>query len=357
MKNIKQHINNLLLNLFYFLFHKKPNKSKINIANKLKVLIIIFEDLKTSLALTPLLKVLNDSFNCEITVLGNVNNQSVFNNNLLINKYSLYNKNIGIVKTFLPISKNKIDIIINPHEKQNVDAALFLGLIKAKYKIGFEKEDHQLLTHILPILDHNRIHIVDRLLSITEAFNKEFNKSELNIFYQPTKTSETLIEEYFIKHDLLHKFTIAVNISNSAELGFWGINNYKNLLKYLKNFNANIIVCASIDDIENAEKISDGKTLIYYDTEFDEFAALLKNVNLIFSPDSYIVQLAAAFKIPVFCLFVQHKTAEMINVPYNSDFDFAVTDNDNLKNISYGNVLNSFVPYIEYIYEKYNSAK
>jgi len=47
----------------------------------------------------------------------------------------------------------------------------------------------------------------------------------------------------------------------------------------------------------------------------------------------------------------------MINVPYNSDFDFAITDSKKLSDISYGKVLNSFVPYFEYIYEEYNNSK
>jgi hypothetical protein len=43
----------------------------------------------------------------------------------------------------------------------------------------------------------------------------------------------------------------------------------------------------------------------------------------------------------------------MINVPYKSDFDFVLTDKPKLSDISYGKVLNSFVPYFDHIYENY----
>ncbi|MCW8850496.1 MAG: hypothetical protein OQJ81_11000, partial [Melioribacteraceae bacterium] len=133
------------------------------------------------------------------------------------------------------------------------------------------------------------------------------------------------------------------------------IDNYKRLLKFLKNYNINVIISASIDDIESAEILGTNNNIIFYDSEFDIFSELVRNVNFIFSPDSYLIQLAAAFKIPIFCLFVQHKNNEMINVPYNSDFDFAITEKNALSDISYGKVLNSFVSYFDFIYEKYNS--
>jgi len=215
------------------------------------------------------------------------------------------------------------------------------------------KGDDNLFTHKLQQLNINTTHVVDRILNLTEPLEMEHDKADLNIFYKTSAESQKIISDYLIKHDLSYKLTALINISNNLKIGFWGIDNFKNIIKYLRNYNLNIVLIASLDDIEIAEKIADSKHLIFYNTDFDIYAELIKNSNFVFSPDSFTVQLAAAYKIPVFCLFVQHNTTEMINVPYNSDFDFALTDKDNLKHISYGKVLNSFIPYFEYVYERY----
>jgi ADP-heptose:LPS heptosyltransferase len=202
-------------------------------------------------------------------------------------------------------------------------------------------------------LEVNKSHIVDRILELTKPFELSYNKTDLNIFYKTSEKSKKNIEDFLIKNDLMYKFNAIINVSNNPKIGFWGVDNYNNLIKYLHNYDISVIVVSSIEDIEIAEKISDKNNILFYNTELDIYAELIKNSDFIFTPDSFTIQLGAAFKIPTFCLFVQHKESEMINVPYNSDFDFALTEKNNLKNISYGKVLNSFVPYFEYVYERY----
>jgi len=323
-----------------------------------KILILHFGTLQQSLTLTPLLKILKEQMNLSISVITPNINFETLKNNPHIDELLIAESGIKLfVKNILTLRKRKFDIIIDTHERMNKLSSIILALVKTEYKIGFKKEDYRILSHGAIRLDSNKIHIVDRLLSLLDIFEYEYNKTDLNIIYNTSPDSKKTIENYFIKHDLSYKLTSVINISNERSIGFWGLDSYSSLLKYLENYDINIILASSIDDLEIAEKISNNKYLIFYDTDFDVYAELINQANFIFSPDSYSIQLAASFNIPVFCLFVQHKTAEMINVPYNSDFDFALTEKSKLNDISFGKVLNSFVPYFEYVYEKYNSKK
>ena len=341
-------------------FSKKNVKEKIYFPNKAKILIVNFNDIQKSLNITPLVKILSENFNSAITLFTTKDCADVFSTNSFVSSIILYNSaEKSFLKTILSLLTYKFDVIIDPNEDVSKLSSYSVGLLRAKYKVGFAKMNKQLLTHKIPLLEKNKIHIIDRILHLTDCFEMEVNKTDLNIYFSTSENAQKNIENYFIQHDLLHKFTAVINISNRNELGFWGFDNYKSLLKYLHNYDINLIIVSSIEDIELAEKIADKSCLIYYNTDLDIYAELLKNTDFIFTPDSFTVQLAAAFKIPTFCLFVQHKVADMINVPYNSDFDFALTEKDDLKNISYGKVLNSFVPYFEYVYERYskNSTK
>ena len=46
------------------------------------------------------------------------------------------------------------------------------------------------------------------------------------------------------------------------------------LIKYIEDYKVNIIISASINDIETAELISNNKHVIYYNTDFEIFICL-----------------------------------------------------------------------------------
>lgn len=358
MSNFKKILINVFIKIFIRIFRRKAIDKKIYFYDNAEILLLQFHDKQEALNLTPLIKVIKENYNCEITPLCSSNNHEIFANNELVNNILICEHGIKfLTKTIFKLRNNKYDIIIDCHESVNIKSTLAIGLLRSRNKVGFITEHSSLLTHRIPLLNAQTNHIIDRLLHLTDALEIKFSKSDLNIYYNTTKKSHERIRDYFITHNLEYKMTAVINISNKASLGFWGFDNYRNLIKYLRNYDINVIIAAAIDDIELAEKIADNKYLIFYNTDFDIYAEFLKNVNFVFSPDSFTIQLAGAFKVPVFCLFVQDKNSGMINVPYNSDFDFVSTDKKDISSISFGQTLNSFVPYFEYLYERYRLNK
>ncbi len=61
-------------------------------------------------------------------------------------------------------------------------------------------------------------------------------------------------------------------------------------------------------------------------------------LNLLVTPDTAAVHLASAFYIPVFGIYVQYATEEMIWSPYRSDFEYVLTREPNLKNVTFEEV-------------------
>jgi len=81
--------------------------------------------------------------------------------------------------------------------------------------------------------------------------------------------------------------------------------------------------------------------------EFDTFAAGISKLNFLFTPDTSVVHIASIYKIPVFGLYVKYNTQDMIWSPYNTEFDCIVTEEPTLKNISFEEVINKFIPFLE----------
>jgi ADP-heptose:LPS heptosyltransferase len=352
---IREKFNKAITFLLIFIFGKSEIAKKIYPESNSDFLIICCGSIQNALNITPLIKVLKETYGISINILTDDKCAKVFFNNSSVENVIITSSEIKeYFKILLRLRSNRFRALIMPDDSPSNPAIYAVSLLRADFKIGFDGNFSKLLTHKIPLPDKNTVHPVDRNLELTAAFDMAFDKGDLNIIYEPTKRSKLSLETYRITHDLIHKPTAVINISSELEIGFWGVDSYKRLLRFLRNYEFNIIIASSIGNMKEAEDIAEKKYLIYYDTDFDAYAQLIKSANFVFTPDSFTIQLSAAFKVPVFCLFVQHNSSDMLNVPYNSDFDFCLTEKPSLDKLSFGKVLNSFVPYFEYVYQRYN---
>jgi ADP-heptose:LPS heptosyltransferase len=76
---------------------------------------------------------------------------------------------------------------------------------------------------------------------------------------------------------------------------------------------------------------------------FDAFAAFVKSLRLLVTPDTSAVHLAAAFSIPSVVLYVQSNKDLRIWEPYGSESETLVTDVDDLTTIPPADVFAAIV--------------
>lgn len=340
------------------MFSKNKSDSKIYLNNKSRILLIILRNKSESLLITPLIKLISNTTNAEISVIVNEDNEIIFANNSFVSEIFLIENKI--TSQFLQIKnlrKFNFDIIINSNENYNEAEIIYSALIKSKFKIGFNNVYNKIFSHLIPKLNPVTNHFVDRILNICESFEFEIDKSNLNLFYQPSNISYEDVDRFLLAVFNSNKLYVILNISDEIHNNFWGIDNYKKLIRFIKNYDVNIIITSLQKDIDYADKISDGKEKIFFSDDFDKFAALISRSNFIFTLDNFTLQLASAFKIPVFCLFGKTTNNELIRVPYISDFDFIRSDENDLSDLHYGKVLNSFIPYFDFVFENFQLNK
>ncbi|GAB6282296.1 MAG: glycosyltransferase family 9 protein [Ignavibacterium sp.] len=364
MKKIEITLRKLLLNLFLFLSKNKNSLNNPNIPDNAKILFIRLNRIGDALVSTPLIKEIKnknlrsiEKFSSKIYVLASDKNFVAFNNNPYIDEIIIYKK--GIKNFFSLIKKiNQInfDVVIDLHDDVSSTVSFLLSFIKSHYKFGFEKTNKKLFTHTVPRINPSQNHIVDRLLEIAKLFKINIDKENSNIIYVPLKSSVENTES-FIKNNFTElKFLIGINISSGSKARFWRIDNFKRLINFLKHYSLNILILTSPDDLNLANEISQNEIPIFYSYNYDEFAAMISKIDLLFTPDTAIVHLASVFQIPVFGIYVKYKTNDMIWKPYKSDFDCVITEEPNLNNVSFDSLINSFKSFLEKnIYAKTNS--
>jgi ADP-heptose:LPS heptosyltransferase len=145
---------------------------------------------------------------------------------------------------------------------------------------------------------------------------------------------------------LLGKECICINMSAGSSSRYWGQERFTSLIQELQAAfpMKHITVIAAPDDADKAAIIAQnaaGATALPSTRSFSEFAALLRSMTCIVTPDTAVVHLAAAFHIPCVAMFIQTDPTLKIWHPYNSPHRSLVSSQNSLRSISVSDVLDA----------------
>ena len=359
MKAIENYLKNILLKLLLILNpHNEKNKGYLN-QNENKILFVRLNRIGDALVTTPLLHAVKRNIKAKIYILADRKNYIAYNNNPDIDKLIIFNKGIkGFFEIRHLVKRENINTIVDLHDDVSTTVSFLVALAKAQNKFALEKGNKNIYSKTIKRLDASQFHVVDRLLELAKLFNVKLENANENIHYYPGEESVNKVERFLSDAFSNKKFLLGINISAGSKARFWGTENYKKLIGSLTDFDVNLLLICSPEDLEDAKKISENKSIIFYSENYNEFAAMISELSFLITPDTAAVHLASAFQVPVFGIYVKYNTSEMIWSPYKSDFDCVVTEGPTLKNIEFEEVINKLKPFIEkHIYSSSNVSR
>lgn len=345
MKEIEIFFRKLLLNILLS-FRFRPKSILEDYQNKeTKILFIRLNRIGDALISTSLIHEIRKNIKSQIFLLADKKNFFVFKNNKDIDQLIIFQKGFrGIFNVLHFIKKNKINTIVDLHDDVSATVSFLVAFSKAANKFSLEKESKKIYSKTIPKLEPSSHHVITRLMEIEKLFNIS-PSNDVNIHYSPTNASIEMAIKYLNQNFPKRKFLIGVNISAGSIARFWGVENFKKLLLFISSFDT-LVIC-SPNDKELAEKISEGRIKLFYSNNFDEFAAMISKLNLLISPDTAAIHLASAFEIPLFGLYVKYKTNDMIWSPFRSKFEYVVTEEQTIKNVTFENVKLKLEPFLK----------
>ncbi|KUG24886.1 hypothetical protein ASZ90_005305 [hydrocarbon metagenome] len=122
------------------------------------------------------------------------------------------------------------------------------------------------------------------------------------------------------------------------------------MISYFSKYDVNILLFAAPTDIEKAKKIIDNEKLISAETTFDRMTAVIKQLDFLFSPDTSVVHIASGFNIPVFGIYINYNTDNIVWYPYNTKHELVVTEKPTLNELAFDTVINKLKIFFEQIY-------
>ena len=356
MKDLEILLRRFLLKML-LLIKRKPKRLSLPVFGKeSKILFIRLNRIGDALVTTPLLSEIKRQIGCKIFVLASSSNYFIFENPKLADEIIVYRKKAnGIFSLIKMINKIGFDAVVDLHDDVSSTVSYLIAFSKVNYKFGLNKKNAKLFTHTVEKLDPAKYHVVDRVIEFGKLFNLNLDRSRINIVYDATSDASTKAEAFLGKHYTNKKFLLGINISAGSDARFWGKQNFKQLIADLSGYELNLLLMCAERDLKSAIEIAEGKVPIFYRPNFDQFCAMIAELDFILTPDTSIVHIASAFNKPLFGIYVKYNTKDMIWSPYRSPFECVITEGPTLENVSYESVKEKFFPFFEKYYYGYKN--
>ncbi|MHC1738010.1 MAG: glycosyltransferase family 9 protein [Ignavibacteriaceae bacterium] len=348
MKELEIFFRKLLLKLLILMNRAEKKQGKLNLTKDSKILFVRLNRIGDALVTTPLIYAVKKEIGCKVYILADSKNYFIFNSPKLADEILIFEKGFFPLWDLIRrVNRLKFDAVIDLHDDVSTTVSYLLAYIRVPNKVGLQKENSKLYSQTVPKLDPVTNHVVDRVMNLSKLFSMNGYNEEINIRYFPEATAYKKADTFISNNYPDKKFLVGINISAGNEARFWGIENFRNLFDLLKNYPVDILILSSTRDLHYALQICHDRKKIFYSPSFDEFTGMISRIDLLFSPDTATIHLASIYKKPVFGLYVQYNTEDIIWYPYKSDYEVVVTKDPNLDNVTFESVTQKFILFFE----------
>ncbi len=300
--------------------------------NRCKVLFIRQDRIGDVLVSTPLFVALKKAYpGLTLDVLLSSNNHFVLERAPYVRKRWVYTKSLGASIVMLRgIRNERYDFVVDLMDNPSATSTVLMLLAKGNWNVGLEKDNAYAYDIVVPMLSRKDTHIIDRLAKLLTVFG--LRDMDLRVDYATFPSSDQFVEKLMQNGFRGKGKVIGVNISAGHDSRFWGVENYQALVAFLKSSfrDCSIVLLHKPGDRERALAIVKDfpDVLVPPSLSFDQFAACIKTLSILFTPDTSAVHLAAAFRVPSVILYVQSDKSLRIWEPYKTECETLVADRD-----------------------------
>lgn len=250
----------------------------------------------------------------EIGVVTKGGAKVVIENNLNVDKIYEYKKDKKSIKELsLKIAAEKYDLLIDFSEMLRVNQMMLINLCKARFNMGLNKENWDMfdISYTKPT---GHIHITEIYRGILEKIgvkNIDINYELFFIEYQKSKVDELIKELKDKKIVVFNPFAASkhrdLNLENIVKIGKIILEDENNTLIFIGEEKRK-------KELENVMKELGDNTFFPEFKDIMETSYLISKADLVITPDTSIVHIAAAFKRKLIAIYrVDGKIENEIN--------------------------------------------
>ena len=236
-----------------------------------------------------------------------------------------------------------VDLVDNP----SATAQLVVRWCGARFAVGLLHDEAGAYTHAAPLLDRSAIHPVERLAQLLLPFGIDPSSGSLDLEYPLSESDVQTAQRTLGPTPRALRF--GVNLSGRESKNQWSSANYIAVVRHLMDTDPRfaVSICGAPGDAVTVLRVAlaTGAQAVPPQPSLREFAAILHEFDLLLTPDTAAVHLAAAWKIPTVALY-QSDPAVAPWLPYNTPHR-AVADRGGIPAISADRVIAALEELIE----------
>ncbi|MEQ1975671.1 glycosyltransferase family 9 protein [Xenorhabdus sp. SGI240] len=258
---------------------------------------------------TPIFRALSEG-GFELHVLSGYSNYCVIEKNPYIDKVYFYpDKTKEIIKLGLTLKKENYDLVIDMGDQLPVMYLLFIRLVNAKNVLGFNKDKINIYNKSIKYFQYES-HITERYKFLMNSMGiYDFNMQyDIHI----PNSVQSKVYDFYVK--LPGRLTIVINPFSAEEKRDLSKEQLMGITSYIsKSYpSTNVILVGKTNKLLN--------TLSYLNrciiNPFDDFLSaveIIKHSDLVISPDTSIVHVAAAYEKNTVALYGNDKHGNFVN--------------------------------------------
>jgi ADP-heptose:LPS heptosyltransferase len=231
-----------------------------------------------------------------------------------------YQKNVrsalGLLRS---IRRARYDVVVDLVDHPSANAQLVIRWSRARAAVGLLHPRSGLYTHAVPVLDRETVHPVERLAQLLLPFGVDPAAEPLDLAYPLSQADIAQARETLGPRT--RPLRLGVNLSGRLVERYWGRANYVGVIRHVMTAAPRfaISVCGAPRDQSEVLAVAQetGAQAVPPRPSLQEFAAILHEFDLLLTPDTAAVHLAAAFKLPMVALY-QPEPGLALWLPYKS---------------------------------------
>jgi len=217
-----------------------------------------------------------------------------------------YEKTVGSALRLLrELRRNRYDVIVDLVDHPSTTAQLVIRWCSPRAAVGLLHWESGLYTHAAPTLDRATVHPVERFAQLLLPFGIDPAVEPLDLEYRlaasDVERARTLLGPR------TRPLRFGINLSARKPERYWGRSNY---IEFIRRVSARdprfaVSVCGTPQDAAEVRHVAEatGAQPVPACTSLHDFAAVIHEFDMLLTPDTAVVHLAAAWKVPTVALY------------------------------------------------------
>lgn len=295
---------------------------------------------------TPILKALRERFPiATIDILLSTNNVAVkhavapYTNNVIV-----YNKSFrGLLSCIRRIRATSYDAVIDLMDNPSATSTIVVRTSRAAIRLGINKSNANVYTHVVELLDRSRVHIARRIAELVKAFGIDPDGMDLTPSYPVSVGEQHDTAARMLVKSNTNNIRLGINASGSGQGRRYPVKQTRWVIAELvkRIDNVDIYVLADPKNAEWANEVARDlpAQVVPPSPSFHNAAVALSLMQIIWTPDTSIVHLASAWHIPACVMYVHTNPSLLPWYPIGSHYEALTTTTTDVANIPKEEVL------------------